>query len=93
MSNVFAIGDIRAIGLYDVLILGSLLGLGIGIIFASFPCFGIVFLFIAVLYMCVRNWMTRGSRCFMCLMFMLSGPVELFVLDMFMAVFVCFVEM
>ena len=87
-SSILAIGDKRAIGLYEVPIFGSLLGFGIVTILASFHCFGIVFVLSAVLYMCVRNSMARGPRCFMCLMFMLSGPVELFVLDLFMAVFV-----
>ena len=52
-SSVFAMGDRSAIGLYDVPIDLSLLGLGIGIIFAVFQAEGIVFVFSAVLYMSV----------------------------------------
>ena len=69
--------------------MGSLLGLGIGMILASFQYLGIVFVLSAVLYISVRNWMASGPKCFRCLMLMLSGPVELFVFDVFIAVAVC----
>ena len=69
--------------------LGSLLGLGIGMILASFQNFGIVFVLSAVLYICVRNWMASGPKCFRCLMLMLSGPVELFMFEVLIAVLVC----
>ena len=48
-SKVLAIGDRRAIGLYDVPSLGSLFGLGMGMIFASFQMCGIVLVFSALL--------------------------------------------
>ena len=92
-SRVLAIGEMSAIGLYDVLVLGSLLCLGIGIILASFQRWGIVFVFSAMLYICVRSCMACGPRCFKCLMFMLSGPVELFVLDVLIAVLIWSPEM
>ena len=66
-SRFLAIGDKRAIGRYNVPIVGSLLGFGIGIIFASFQNLGIVLVFIAVLYICVRYCIARGPRCWMCL--------------------------
>ena len=53
-SNVFAMGERRAIGLYEVPIEVSLLGLGIGITFACFQVLGIMFVLIVVLYRCVR---------------------------------------
>ena len=34
-----------------------------------------------MLYICVSSCMACGPRCFKCLMFILSGPVELLVLD------------
>ena len=64
-------------GLYDGPAFGSLLGLGIGMIFASFHVCGIMFVLRILLYMLVRNVIAVGPRCFRCLMFMLSGPVEL----------------
>ena len=56
---------------------GSLLGLGMGMILASFQICGMTFVLIDKLKMWVRNCMASGPRCFKCLMFMLSGPVEL----------------
>ena len=46
-SSVLAIGERRDMGLYEVPMDGSLLGLGIGIILASFLIWGIWFEFIA----------------------------------------------
>ena len=48
-SIVFAIGDKREMGLYDVPRLGSLLGLGMGIILANFHICGIV--------LCCNEWL------------------------------------
>lgn len=42
-SSVLAIGESRAIGLYVVPMDGSLLGFGMGIIFAVFQFLGILF--------------------------------------------------
>ena len=78
-------GDKRDIGRYEAPELWSLLGLGIGIVFASFQTCGMTFVFRALLYSVVRYPMAIGPRCFRCLIFMLSGPVELLVLDSFMA--------
>ena len=68
-----------------MLVLGSLLGLGIGMILASFQRWGIVLVFSAMLYICVSSCIACGPRYFKCLMFMLSGPVELLVLDVLIA--------
>ena len=46
-SSVLAIGERREMGLYEVPRNGSLFGLGIGIILASFQIWGIWFEFIA----------------------------------------------
>ena len=47
----------------------------------TFLKWGIVLVLNAILYMFVRYRMVSGSKCFMCLIFMSSGPVEvLFVL-------------
>ena len=40
----------------------------------------------ATLYICVRSSRASDPKCFRCLMFVLSGPVELFVLDLAIAV-------
>ena len=56
---------------------GSLFGFGMGIILASFHICGMMFSLRDVLYMCVRYCMASGPRFFRCLMFTLSGPVEL----------------
>ena len=37
----------------------------------------------------MRRCSACGPRCFKCLMFILSGPVELFVFDVFIAVLTC----
>ena len=39
--------------------------------------------------MCARNCIATGPKCFRCWMFMLSGPVELFVLLVVKAVCTC----
>ena len=67
----------------------SLLGLGIGITFASFQVCGIVFVLSAMLKMFVRNVSAKVPKCLRCLMFMLSGPVELLFLECLMASSVC----
>ena len=48
-SNVLAIGERSAMGLYDVPIEVSLFGFGIGIILACFQMLGIVFVLSAML--------------------------------------------
>lgn len=67
----------------------SLLGLGIGIILASFQFFGIMFELSAKLYMAVRYPIASEPKCLRCLMFMLSGPDELLFLDALIAAIVC----
>ena len=76
-SIVLAMGERSAMGRYDVPISIGFPGLGIGMIFACFQVLGIVFVLMEMLNMCVRYLMAVGPRCFRCLMFMLSGPVEL----------------
>ena len=66
-----------AIGLYEVLLFLSLLGLRIGIILAVFQEFGIVFVFIALLYNSVSAFIAVGPMCFICVLEMLSGPVDI----------------
>ena len=78
-SRVSAITDRRDIGLYDVPMLMSLLGLGIGMMLANFQTCGILLSFIAALYMFVRYCSTFLPMFLRCLM--LSGPVELFLLS------------
>ena len=75
-SIVLAIGDSSDIGLYEVPRFGSLLGFGIGMIFASFQICAIQFVFSARFRVSVKYWIAIGPRCFRCLMFRLSGPVE-----------------
>ena len=52
--GVFVITDRRDIGLYDVPVLMSLLGLGTGMILANFQSCGILLSLSAALYMFVR---------------------------------------
>ena len=77
ISSVLAIGERSAIGLYEVLLFLSLLGLSIGIILAVFQEFGIVFVFIALLYNSVSAFIAVGPMCFICVLEMLSGPVDI----------------
>ena len=65
-SSVFAITDRRDIGLYDVPMLMSLLGLGIGMMLASFHTRGILLSLSAVLYMFVRYFSAFLPMCLMC---------------------------
>ena len=88
-SSVFAIGERSAMGLYDVPCVLSLLGFGMGIVFAVFHIVGMLFVFSEMLYMCVSSVIALGPRCFRCLMFMLSGPVELLFFECLIACFVC----
>ena len=59
----------------------SLLGVGMSIMFANLQC-GMM-LFNAMAYMLVRYASPRGSMCFRCLKFNLSGSVELLFLQYF----------
>ena len=74
-SSVFAMGENSAMGLYDVPRVVSLPGLGIGLILANFHVCGIVFVLRERLNIAVRYISAVTPRC---LIFMLSGPVELF---------------
>lgn len=71
----------------------GLFGLCIGMTLACFHLLGMVFVFMILLYMFVRYVSALGPRCLRCCMFMLSGPVDLFVLESFIAVCVCCVVM
>ena len=55
----------------------SLFGFGIGTIFAVFQIVGIMLVFSVLLYKCVMNVIDLDPRCFICPIFVLSGPVEL----------------
>ena len=72
---------------------GSLLGLGIGMILAVFHVCGMVLVFSARLYICVRYVSALGPRCLRCFMLMSSGPVELLFRAACMACLVCCVVM
>ena len=67
----------------------SLLGLGIEIILAIFHVWGIVFVLSERLNIDVRYDSAVSPRCLRCLMFMLSGPVELLFLACLIASEVC----
>ena len=56
-------------GLYEVPLLVSLLGFGIGTMLANFHMWGTMFLVRAVLNILVRNASPRGHMCFRCLIF------------------------
>ena len=63
--------------MYEVPLSMSLLGFGMGTMLANFHMCGIMFVLRAVFNMLVRNASPRGSMCFRCLMFNLSGQCEL----------------
>ena len=54
----------------------SLLGFGMGTMFANFHMCGIMLVLRAVFNMLMRNASPRGPMCFRCLMFNLSGSCE-----------------
>ena len=80
-----AITDRRDIGLYDVPMLMSLLGLGTGMMLANFHTCGILLSLSAALYMFVRYFSPSLPMCLRCFMLMLSGPVELLFLLLLIA--------
>ena len=66
-------------GLYEVPLSMSVLGIGMGTMLANFQLCGIMLVVRA--HMLVRNASPRGFMCLRCLIFNLSGPCEfLFVL-------------
>ena len=65
-SSVLAMGDKSAMGLYDVPCVLSLLGFGIGIVFAVFHIVGMLFVLSDMLYMCVSSVIALGPRCLCC---------------------------
>ena len=67
-------------GSYEAPLSMSLLVFGVGTMLANVHVCGIMLLLRAVLNILVRNTSLRGPICFMCLMFSLSGPCELFFL-------------
>ena len=73
----------RDMGLYEMPLPVSLLGFGMGTMFANFHMCGIVFFLRAVLNIPVRNASPRGPMCFRCLMFSLSGPCKLLFFALF----------
>ena len=73
-SSVLAMGESNALGLFDVPSVASLPGLGIGIILAIFHVCGIVLVLSERLKIALRYVSAVFPSC---LMFMLSGPVEL----------------
>ena len=75
-SSVFAITDRKDIGLYDVPMLMSLLGLATGMMLANFHTCGILLSLSAALYMFVRYFSPSLPMCLRCFMLMLSGPLE-----------------
>ena len=67
----------RDMGLYEVPLSMSLLGLGMGTMLVNFHMCDIMLVLRAVFNMFVRNASTRGPMCFRYLMFSLSRPYEL----------------
>ena len=72
-------------GLYLVPLALSLLGFGMGTMLTNFHMCDIMLVLRTVCNMLVRNACPRGSMCFRCLMFNLSGPCELLFLLCFIA--------
>ena len=71
------------IGLYEVP--SSMLGFGMGTMFANFHMCGIMLVLRAIFNMLVWNASQRGHMCFRCLVFNLSGHCELLYLLCFIA--------
>ena len=90
-SLVPAITERRDMGLYDEPVSMSLLGFGMGTMFANFHMCGIMLVLRAVFSMLVRNASPRGPMCFRCLMFSLSALYELLFLLCFL--FYCLMEL
>ena len=88
-SSVFAVGESNAMGLYDVPNVVSLPALGIGIILTIFHVCGIVFVLSERLNIVARYVSAVSARCSWCLMFMLSGPVEMLFIACLIASEVC----
>ena len=84
-SSVFAITERRDMGMYEVPLSMTLLGIGMGTMLASFHMGGILLVLKVVYNMLVRNASPRGPMCLRCLMFNLSGPSELLFLPCFIA--------
>ena len=82
-------GESSAMGLQDVPSVASLSGLGIGIILSIFNVWGNVLVLSERLKIAVKYVSAVFPRCLMCLMFMLSGPVELLFFACLMASEVC----
>ena len=82
-------GESSAMGLQDVPSVASLSGLGIGISLAIFNVWGNVLVLSERLKIAVKYVSAVFHRCLMCLMFMLSGPVELLFFACLMASEVC----
>ena len=76
-SPVSAITKRRDMGLYELHLCMSLLGLGMGTMLANFHMCGIMLV--------LRNGSPRGPICFRCLMFSLPGLCELLFLFCFIA--------
>ena len=79
------------IGLYNVPMLMSLLGLETGMMLANFHTCGILLSLSAALYMFVRYFSLSLPMCLRWLM--LSGPVELLFLLLLIAAWTCSVVM
>ena len=87
--SVIAMGESSAMGMQDVPSVASLSGLGIGIILAIFHVWGNVLVLSERLKIAVKFVSAVFPRCLMCLMFMLSGPVEMLFFACLMASEVC----
>ena len=65
--------------LYEVPLSVSLLGFGIGTMLANFHVCGIMLVLRTVFNMLVGNASPKGTMCFKCLIFSLSGPCDLLI--------------
>ena len=74
--------EMSDMGLYEVPLSMSLLGFGMGTILVNFHMCGIMLVSRAVF---MRNVSPRGTMCFRCLMFNLSGMCELLFLLCFIS--------
>ena len=76
-SRVFAIIEMRDMGMFEVPLSMSLWGFGMRTMLVNVHMYSIMFVLKSVFNMLVRNASPIGPMCFRCLIFSLSGPCEL----------------
>ena len=74
ISSIFAITERMCMGMYEVPMSMYLFGFVMGTMLANFHVCGIMLVLRTVFNMLVGNASPKGTMCFKCLIFSLSGP-------------------